>query len=158
MRLLSFIAMLLFFGSCYSKQHKKWVFDFEGDLEQGEIRKFDSLFKSHENRTSNEIVLVTTSSYGNDENILKYSVNFGRRNGVGKKGKDNGIVIVFSRSKREVRISTGYGTEKVLRDDIAKKIIDSTIIPKVKQDSTFQGLWNGSLKIVSFLELPENRI
>ena len=63
---------------------------------------------------------------------------------------------------REVRISTGYGTEKKKFWEmiLQKKIIDSTIIPKVKNKTKvhFKDFGNGSLKncIVSF-ELPENR-
>ena len=55
-------------------------------------------------------------------------------------------------------ISTGYGTEKMLKDEIAKKIIDSLMIPNFKQAKTFEGLWEGSKAIITFLEKPENKI
>jgi uncharacterized protein len=65
---------------------------------------------------------------------------------------------VFSAANREVRISTGYGTEKVLDDVAAKKIIDSVMIPFFKKSNYFEGLWHGSKSIVNYLELPEHRI
>jgi uncharacterized membrane protein YgcG len=47
-----------------------------------------------------------------------------------------------------------FGTEKVLTDSIAQNIIDSIMIPKFKEQKYFEGLWNGSLAITSFLEKP----
>lgn len=135
-----------------------FVYDQENDLTEAQERRFDSLFHAHEKRTSNEIVLVTTANYGDEENMLMYSVNFGDKHGVGKKELKNGVVIVFSKAQRETRISTGYGTERVLKDEIAKKIIDSLMLPQFKQDNYFEGLWAGSLAVVNFLDKPENKI
>ena len=81
-----------------------------------------------------------------------------RKLGVGKKEKDNGVLIVFSNQMRQTRIATGYGTEKVLTDEVAKAIIDSVMIPNFKKGKPFDGLWAGSLSIVEFLERPENKI
>jgi uncharacterized protein len=148
----------LLFINCHSKNKIAWVFDFEHDLTQLQINKLDSLYKSHEKKTSNEIALVTKSDYYPDSTILMFAVNFGRVYGIGKKETDNGIVIVFNGRRHEARISTGYGTEKVLKDEIAKSILDSIMIPRFKNDETFEGLWEGSLALINFLEKKENKI
>jgi uncharacterized protein len=154
-----YIILLVFLTiSCTSNKKHIWILDNEHDLTQVQIDQLDSLFRSHERKTTNEIALVTTPDYGTETSILFFAVNFGRKYGVGKKGKDNGVVIAFSSSKRETMISTGYGTEKVLKDEIAKKIIDSLMIPLFKQGKTFDGLWEGSKAVVNFLERPENKI
>lgn len=59
---------------------------------------------------------------------------------------------------RETRISIGYGTEKILQDEIAKDILDSLMIPKFKQDPYFEGIYAGTKAVVDFLEKPENKI
>jgi uncharacterized protein len=122
--------------------------------------KLDSLFNSHEEKTTNEIVLVTTNDYGSDTSILFYSVNFYRNLGIAKdnKNKNNGVLIVYCGAKRETRIATGYGTEKVLKDEIAWKIIDTYMLPNFRKGDTFEGLWEGSKAIVAFLERSENKI
>jgi uncharacterized protein len=158
---LGFIALCLFlywYSTKRTKEEKVLVFDYQHELTREQANKFDSLFKLHEIKTDNEIALVITDNYGSDKNILFYSVNFGRQNGIGKKDKNNGIVIVFNNKKQEINISTGYGTEKVLKDEIAKKIVDSLMIPNFKQGKNFNGLWEGSKAIVDFLERPENKI
>jgi uncharacterized protein len=141
-----------------TKTIEKFVFDDENILSDKEEKELNTLFKEHEKKTSNEIVLHTTSSYGDKENILIYSTDYANEKGIGKKEKDNGVVIVFSKAFREVRINTGYGTEKVLKDDLAKKIIDSLMVPQFKEQKIFEGLRSGSKEIVRFLELPENII
>ena len=150
--------LLYLYISNSRKENKVFVYDYENDLTQEQVNKFESLFKAHEQKTTNEIVLVTTNSYGSSKNILFYSVNFGREHEIGKADKKNGVVIVFSAKKLETKISTGYGTEKFLKDDIAKEIIDSLIVPELKQGKTFDGLWKGSKAIVEFLEKSENKI
>jgi uncharacterized protein len=135
-----------------------FVFDYEGILTDVQEHQFDSLFRTHEKKTSNEIILVTTPTYEPDSDIVSYSLNFFNRNKIGKKDLDNGVVIVLSQINKETRITTGHGTEVVLQDHIAKKIIDSLMIPQFKADKVFEGLWLGSKAIVHFLELPENKI
>ena len=76
--------------------------------------------KAHEKITTNEIALVTTPDYGTDSTLERFALNFGNKYGIGKKEKNNGVLIVFTNAIRQTRISTGYGTEKVLKDEIAK--------------------------------------
>ncbi len=159
MKIAAFIFLVLVLLSCNTeKENTTCVLDNERILTPKQIVKLDSLFKDHERKTSNEIVLVTTPGYGSDSSILFYSVNFSRKLGIGKKNENNGVLIVFSMVNRETRIATGYGTEKVLKDDMAKKIIDSIMLPQFRNANYFEGLWNGCKAITNFLERPENKI
>lgn len=135
-----------------------FVFDNEQILTKEQEAALTKLFQEHEKKTTNEIVLVTTPNWNEHKNALFFSVNFGDKHGVGKKEKDNGVVIVFSNEQRETRISTGFGTEKVLKDLVARKIIDSLMIPNFRENNYFDGLFAGSKAIVDFLEQPGNEI
>ncbi len=158
---LFFISVLIIL-SCSSTIEKKkietFVFDNEKILTVEQTKQLDALYRGHEKRTTNEIVLVTTPDYGEFANNVDFAVNFGNTHGIGKTDYDNGIVIVFSKAKRQTWISTGYGTEVVLKDEIAKKIVDSLMIPKFKENLYFEGLRDGSQAIVNFLDKPENKI
>jgi uncharacterized membrane protein YgcG len=59
-----------------------------------------------------EIVLVTTPDYGAFANNVDFAADFGNKHGIGKTGSENGVVIVFSKAKREAMISTGYGNRR----------------------------------------------
>ena len=158
--ILCLISVLLFFSCSVTTENKTktFVFDNEKILTAEQINELDALYRAHEKRTSNEIVLVTTPDYGEFTNNVDYSVDFGNKLKIGKTGYDNGVVIVLSKAKKETRISTGYGTEEVLNDEIALKIIDSLMIPKFKANMYFEGLRDGSMAIVNFLDKPENKI
>ena len=43
-------------------------------------------------------------------------------------------------------------------EKIAKKIIDSIMVPQFKEGKFFEGFWMGSIAITNFLEKPENKI
>ena len=158
--LIVLLVLIICVGSLISCQKKKivFVYDTENILTKDQSIQFENLFSGHEKKTTNEIVLVTTPSYNPDETILFYSVRFLREHSVGKSKINNGIVIVFSQAHRQVQISTGYGTEKVLKDEIAKKIIDSLMVSQFKNGKFYEGLLDGSKAIVNFLEKPENKI
>ena len=158
--LLSLLLIIFCHGLLSSCQQKKitFVYDNERILTKEQSNLFEKLFSDHEKKTTNEIVLVTTPNYHPDTSIESYSLRFLREHGIGKQKINNGLVIVFSQAYRRVRIETGYGTENVLKDGIAKKIIDSLMIPEFKNGKFYEGLLNGSKAIVKFLEKPENKI
>lgn len=158
---LLFIAFILLYTltGCYSKQQNlQRIHDMDSVLTNEQLLKLDSLYAAHEEKTTNQIGLVTTPDYGQDTNIVDFAMHYFNEKGIGDKDKNNGVLIVLCRNRRETRIATGLGTEKVLPDPDCKKIIDSLMIPEFKQSDYFKGLWKGSLAIVEFLERPENKI
>ncbi|GAA4239678.1 hypothetical protein GCM10022291_34970 [Postechiella marina] len=50
---------------------------------------------------------------------------------------------------RKIRISTGHGTEKILTDEICKKIIDQTIIPEFKNGDYYSGIEKGITELIA---------
>ena len=69
--------------------------------------------------------------------------------GIGLKEKDNGLSIVFSKSLKKIKISTGIGTEKVLTDVICKKIIDQTIISEFENGDYYNGIEKGLAELIT---------
>ena len=158
LRLITIIVTIIL-TSCISDNGRKiFVQDYENVLDSIEEARLNTLYLDHETKTTNQIALLTTHSFEPDSTISDFSLRKFRTLGIGQKDKNNGVLIVFSSTMRQVRIATGYGTEKVLTDSIAKRIIDSTMIPYFKKQEYFKGLWNGSITITNFLEQPENKI
>jgi uncharacterized protein len=93
-------------------------------------------------------VLVTVKDIGHSPKMVDYAVELGNRWGVGKKDQENGLIILFSRTMREAFLATGYGTEKILKDEICKAIIDSTMVPFFKEEDYFGGLKAGLLECI----------
>jgi len=88
-------------------------------------------------------VIVTTPDIGEHEKMVFYALEFGDRLGVGKKDKNNGLIIVFSSTLSETFIATGLGTEYILTDPICKNIVDEQMVPKFRDGNYYQGIESG---------------
>lgn len=92
-----------------------------------------------EQTTSIEVaVVVVPAVEGGD--CFDFAINLGRKWGVGKKNRDNGLVILLATEDRCVQFVTGYGIEGDLPDAICKRIQI-----KYMNDRFAQGDWNGGL-------------
>ncbi|MEN3324996.1 TPM domain-containing protein [Mariniflexile soesokkakense] len=111
----------------------------------------DSLSKKiidFENYSTNEICIYTIDSIPNNETALYYATKMANQLGVGKKEKDNGLLILISKYDRQIEIATGYSTEKILTDNMCKTIIDSTIVPQFKNRYYYEGINNALDSII----------
>ena len=120
-----------------------FVNDFEKILNQEEVTKLESLLLNYEKQTSNEIVIVTISEIGKESDFDTYALNLAQNWAIGKRGKDNGLVLVISNQLRKIRICTGTGTEKILTDDICETVLQEIILPNFKNGEMFLGIETG---------------
>ena len=120
-----------------------FVNDFEKILNQEEVTKLESLLINYEKQTSNEIVIVTISETLNEIDFDTYALKLAQNWEVGKKGKDNGLVIVISNRLKNIRICTGNGTEKILTDEICETILQETIFPYFQNGKMYIGIESG---------------
>ncbi len=152
------IASLIGCTSGGENKLARFVYDYEEVLNEEQEKKFNDLFKKFQKKNSKEFVLVTTDSYGNEEGITSYANQFCNINGIGDPGKDNWIVIVFSKKNSEIWMTTGDGIVIEGKDEKSQFIIDSIMLPQFKKENYFEGLWSGSNEIIEFLEKPEDEI
>lgn len=94
---------------------KNYVNDFGNFYTPEQEVKLNSLISDYEKKTSIEIGVVTIESLG-DNSIEEYANTQFNRLGIGKKGADNGILIVFSMKDRKSRIEVGNGMEPFFTD------------------------------------------
>lgn len=127
-----------------------WVNDFEGDLDSATTDTLIRLAIEHQQKTSNQICIVTIARPRED--LADYAQDLANRWGIGKKGKDNGVVIVMSKASRKVRIATGLGLEEKLTDAMCKHVIDDKMIPKFRDGEYGRGLIDGVREIITLLE------
>lgn len=83
-------------------------------------------------QTSAEVAVAVVPSIG-DMPIEDFSEKLFTKWGLGKNDKDNGLLILIAIDQRRARIQTGYGLEGLIPDISAKKIINRSIIPYMKE-------------------------
>lgn len=134
---------------------KGWTNDFEGIFTSVQVFELDSIINGFEAATTHEITIVTIdSSLVTKECFDDFTLALSNHWGVGKKDKNNGILIGISTGLRRIRIQNGYGIEAIVTDVETKKIIDSIIIPEFKKADYFEGVKKGLQALIRELVMP----
>lgn len=113
----------------------------------------DGISRQLEVATSAQLAVITVDNL-DDLVIDDYAVALFKRLGIGVKGKDNGILILFARDDRKVKIEVGYGLEGMINDAKAGRILDQIAIPRFKADEFGRGLYD-TAKAVAALAATE---
>jgi uncharacterized membrane protein YgcG len=115
------------------------VNDLAGLMQPGEADALESKLVAYNDSTSSQIAVVTVPNLGGDE-IASYAQALYQSWGIGRKGKDNGILVLVAKEEHTARIQTGYGLEGAVPDALAKRIISNTLVPAFKQEQYYAGL------------------
>lgn len=71
---------------------------------------------------------------------------------LGRKGVDDGALLLIAKDDHAVRIETQYGLEGVIPDAIAKRIIAEDITPFFKRDDIYGGIEAGLSRLSRLVE------
>ncbi|MCJ2182297.1 TPM domain-containing protein [Novosphingobium sp. 1949] len=104
--------------------------------------RLDAQLAALEQRTGHQMVIATTPSLGG-EPIARYSLALARRWKIGRKGIDDGVLIVLAPQDRTVRIEVGYGLEKALPDALCARIIQQDMLGAFRREDYAAGLEAG---------------
>ncbi len=95
------------------------------------------------------VLLVPTTQ---PETIEQYSIRVVESWRPGRKGVDDGLLLLVAKNDRAVRIEVGYGLEGVLPDAIANRITDQVIVPRFRDGDYYGGLEQGVSRIMALVE------
>ncbi len=121
---------------------KHYATDLSGTLSADQVSQLDQELSSFDKTTSTQVVLLMVSSL-NGEDLEEYSLRVAEANQIGRKGKDNGALLLVALSDRKARIEVGYGLEGSLPDALAGQIIRKEITPRFREGDYYGGLRAG---------------
>ena len=127
-----------------------WVADYAGVIDSQSHQKMLGVIRELEQKTGAEIAVVTIKSLGN-ESMDSFSVQLFKKWGIGKKGKDNGVLLVAAIEDRKTKIEVGYGLEGILPDGLCGEILDKYVVPYFKQSKYSEGLMMGAIALASVI-------
>jgi uncharacterized protein len=123
------------------------VVDYAGVLTIHQVNSLENKLVAFDDTTSNQIAVVIVKSL-NGYSKEDFADRLGEKWGIGRRGKDNGILILIKpkqpNSKGQVRISVGYGLEEYVPDAIGKRIIDHEMHPSFQREDYYTGLDEGT--------------
>jgi uncharacterized protein len=99
-----------------------------------------------ERKTGAEIAIATVET-ARPQTIDMYAVELFTRWGLGKRGEDNGILIVMAMEERKVWIEVGYGLEGPVPDGFAGDVYRQVLRPNFEKGEYGKGLYEATVVI-----------
>lgn len=146
---------LLAWGKIYSpkdvpdpKNDGQWeyVSNPDGILNGEDAAYLNKCARMLEEKTNAEMSVVAIQSIG-EQDMFDFTYRLFQLWGVGKEGKNTGVLVCFVLDSHDIRIMTGQGIEGVLPDAVCKRIINEDMIPSFREEKYGEGLCLGALRI-----------
>ena len=131
--------------------------DPNGALTTGQKRELEASLEAFETRKGSQIaVLIAATTFA--EPIESFAIRVAETWKIGRKGVDDGIIVVIARNDQAMRIEVGYGLEGAVPDAVAKRLIEEEFIPKFREGDFYGGLRAGLDRLMRVIDgepLPE---
>lgn len=127
-----------------------FVNDFTGRLDPGIKTRLETILADVEKKSGIEIAVVLLPSLG-DRSVEEAAEELFRKWGIGKKGKDNGLLFLTAVAERKTRIEAGYGLEEVITDSRSGRILDDHAVPFFRENDYSKGIYRTVLALINVL-------
>jgi uncharacterized protein len=133
------------------------VTDLTGTLSGQAVQSLEAKVAAFEQKKGSQIAVLIVPTTQPEE-IEQYSIRVTDAWKLGRKGVDDGVLLLVAKNDRRVRIEVGRGLEGALPDAIANRIITETITPRFRTGDYANGIEAGVDQIISVVNgepLPE---
>jgi uncharacterized protein len=115
------------------------VTDLTGTLSTEQKMALEQKLQAFEASKGSQIAVLLVPSTEPDS-IEQYSMRVAEQWKLGRKGVDDGALLLIAKDDRTLRIEVGYGLEGVLTDIASKRIVSDIIVPHLKNGDFYQGI------------------
>jgi uncharacterized protein len=122
--------------------------------ESDKIELNDSLAKLEE-KYGLQFAIVLLSSIG-ENHPREFANLLFEKWGIGKQGKDNGLLLLIVQDRRSWTFEVGYGLEGVFPDVVVNRIGRDVLVPHFKSGNVAKGLLSAIVNVESRLKLDRN--
>lgn len=133
------------------------VTDLTATLSADQRSRLEEKIAAFERQKGSQIAVLIVPSVL-PETVTEYALRVVESWKLGRKGIDDGALLLVAKDDRKLRIEVGYGLEGALNDATAKRIISETISPRFKQGDFYGGIDAGldvMIKVAGGEALPE---
>ncbi|MEG4170263.1 MULTISPECIES: TPM domain-containing protein [unclassified Microcoleus] len=131
-----------------------WVTDKANILSDSTETQLNQMISDLEAKNGSEIAVVTVPDTKPSATPKAFATELFNFWGIGKKGKNNGVLLLISSGERRVQIETGSGIQSILPDAKVVGIIKTEITPRFKQQDFDGGTLAGTKALVNVLQTP----
>ncbi len=119
-----------------------FVNDLAGALAPAERERLELELRALERETGAELAVAVVRRTA-PETPKMYAVRLFERWGLGKRGQDNGVLLLVALEERRVEVEVGYGLEGVLPDAVVGRILDEAVVPLLRRGDVAGGVAAG---------------
>ncbi|MGH8631201.1 MAG: TPM domain-containing protein [Burkholderiales bacterium] len=127
------------------------VVDLAGVLSADQRRELDASLAAFDQRKGAQIVVLTVASTA-PEPIESFAIRVAEQWKIGRKGVDDGVIVLVASGDRAMRLEVGYGLEGVIPDAVAKRLITDYFAPRFAQGDWHGGLSDGIAALTKLIE------
>lgn len=115
------------------------VTDLTGTLSAAQKAQLEQKLAGYEARTGTQVAVLMVPTTGG-EPIEAFGIRVAEAWRVGRKGVDDGVILLVAKNDRSLRVEVGYGLEGAIPDAVAKRIVSEVITPRFKRGEFYAGL------------------
>lgn len=129
--------------------------DYAGLLSGAERERLESILAAGERATGAQVVIAVFRSL-EGESLEDATIRLAERWRIGRKGLDDGVIVVVFVRERRVRLEVGYGLEGTIPDVVASRIIRDSVAPRFREARYAEGLEAAVAAILARVEGRES--
>jgi uncharacterized protein len=129
----------------------RWVTDHAGLLSENTRKALDARLEAYERATGHQVVVSISGTIGNAP-LDEFATRVFEAWKIGRKGHDDGVLILVLKDDRKIAIEVGYGLEDRLPDAIASRIIREQMAPRLKAGDADGALTTGTDAVLASID------
>lgn len=126
------------------------VYDYASIFNPTQKASLENKLIHYTDSTSTQIVIITIPSL-RGEDIGMLAPRWAHEWGIGQKGKDNGVLILFADQDRKIWIAPGYGVEHLLTAGQTGELVRNVFIPEFRKGDYYAGFDKGTDVMIEML-------
>jgi len=130
---------------------KARVTDLTGTLATDQRAGLEAKLADFEARKGSQVAVLIVPTI-QPETVDQYSIRVFDQWKLGRKGVDDGVLLLVVKNDRKLRIEVGRGLEGAIPDAIAKRIVAEVIAPRFREGDFYGGINAGLDRILRTIE------
>lgn len=131
-----------------------YISDPEGLVSPAAKNTVNNILSNLRQNTTAEVVMAVVPNTGS-LTVEDFSTELFTEWGIGKKDRDNGVLILIALEEHAARIATGYGAEGIIPDISARKIIERSVVPYMKENDLDGAVTAVAKDVANVMSSPE---
>ncbi|WP_246226137.1 TPM domain-containing protein [Pelistega suis] len=149
-------ALLIFIGSAFAQEVEipastNYVVDTTATLSASELDRLNAQLKAFDEETGSQIFVLMVPTV-QPETIETYAVRVFEAWKVGRKGIDDGVLLVIAKNDRRHRLEVGYGLEGAIPDVLASRILNENVNPYFRQGDFAGGIASAVTRMMGLIK------